>query len=149
MNNERKDGTGPPGFALVMEPDVDLRAMICTALLAEGHRVESVENCAGVLAWNRSVKERPDDLLLPLGAGELDPDWEVLRLALDSDASLSKAAVIVLLTIRNGLTFPARARIVQKPSARRARGRQARCDDPHEPPRHEPSAQEPHLNRCG
>jgi hypothetical protein len=30
---------------------------------------------------------------------------------------LSRAAVIVLLTIRNGLTFPARARILQKPFA--------------------------------
>jgi DNA-binding response OmpR family regulator len=117
MNNERKEGTGPPGFALVMEPDADLRAMICSALLAEGHRVESVANCAGVLAWNRSVKARPDDFLLALGAGDPDPDWEVLRLALDSDACLSKAAVIVLLTIRNGLAFPARARIVQKPFA--------------------------------
>jgi hypothetical protein len=116
MDSERK-GTGPPGFALVMEPDVDLRAMICSALLSEGHRVESVENCAGVLAWNKSVEARPDDFLLALGAGDLDPDWDVLRLALDSDAYLSKAAVIVLLTIRNGLTFPARARIVQKPFA--------------------------------
>jgi DNA-binding response OmpR family regulator len=117
MNNERKHGTGPPGFALVMEPDVDLRAMICSALLAEGHRVESVENCAGVLAWNKSVEPRPDDLLLELGAGDLDPDWDVLLRALDSDACLAKTAIIVLLTIRNGLTFPARARIVQKPFA--------------------------------
>src|ERR1051325_5923571 len=117
MNNERKHGTGPPGFALVREPDVDLRAMICSALLAEGHRVASVANCAGVLAWNKSVETRPDDLLLALGAGDPDPDWDVLSLALDSDASLSKAAVIVLLTIRNGLTFPARARNVQKPFA--------------------------------
>jgi DNA-binding response OmpR family regulator len=117
MDKQRKHGTGPPGFTLVMEPDVDLRAMICSALLCEGHRVESVENCADVLAWNKSVEARPDDLLLALGAGDLDPDWEVLRLALDSDACLSKAAVIVLLTIRNGLTFPARARIVQKPFA--------------------------------
>ena len=30
---------------------------------------------------------------------------------------LSHAAVIVLLTIRNGLNFPARARILQKPFA--------------------------------
>jgi DNA-binding response OmpR family regulator len=117
MDKERTQGTGPPGFALVMEPDADLRAMICSALLSEGHRVESVENCAGVLAWNKSVEARPDDFLLALGAGDLDPDWDVLRLALDSDACLSKAAVIVLLTIRNGLTFPARARIVQKPFA--------------------------------
>ena len=117
MSNERKHGTGPPGFALVMEPDGDLRAMLCSALLAEGHRVESVENCAGVLAWNKSAETRPDDFLLALGAGDLDPDWDVLRLALDSDARFSRAAVIVLLTIRNGLTFPARARIVQKPFA--------------------------------
>src|SRR5690242_3268420 len=103
MSNERKHRTGRPGFALVMEPDVDLRAMICSALLSEGHRVESVENCAGVLAWNKSGEARPDDFLLALGAGDLDPDWEVLRLALDSDARLSRAAVIVLLTIRNGL----------------------------------------------
>src|SRR5689334_21847217 len=100
-----------------MEPDVDLRAMICSALLFEGHRVESVENCAGVLAWNESAKARPDDFLLALGAGDRDPDWDVLRVALDCDARLRRAAVIVLLTIRNGLTFPARARIVQKPFA--------------------------------
>jgi hypothetical protein len=30
---------------------------------------------------------------------------------------LARTAVIVLLTIRNGLTFPARARILQKPFA--------------------------------
>jgi DNA-binding response OmpR family regulator len=112
-----KPGTGTTGFALVMESDVDLRAVICSALELEGHRVESVSDCAGVLAWRGGTKRRPDDFLLALGAGEADPGWETLRLALDEDAALSQAAVIVLLTIRNGLLFPARARIVQKPFA--------------------------------
>ena len=104
----------PPGFALVMEADADLRATICSALLLDGHRVESVADCAGVLAV-RAVAPAPDDLLLALGAAKVDPDWDQLRLALDEDAVLSRMAVIVLLTIRNGLTFPERARIVQKP----------------------------------
>jgi len=59
----------------------------------------------------------PDEFILGLGAGELDPEWETLKLALDDDSMLSHAAVIVLLTIRNGLSFPARARILQKPFA--------------------------------
>lgn len=115
-SEDRKPKTVSPGFALVMESDVDLRAMICSALLLEGHRVESVADCAGVLAWRGSAGP-PDDFVLALGAGRIDPDWETLRVALDEDAVLSRAAVIVLLTIRNGLTFPKRARIVQKPFA--------------------------------
>lgn len=107
---------GPsPGFALVMEPDPDLRATICAALVLDGHRVESVADCAGVLAWRTGMGALPDDFLLALGAGDVDPDWTTLRIALEEDAALSRAAVIVLLTIRNGLTFPERARIVQKP----------------------------------
>lgn len=113
----RKPGAGPPGFALVMESDVDLRGMICSALLLEGHRVESVVDCAGVLAWCEGTHPAPDDFLLALGSGAVDPDWETLHAALEDDAALAQAAVIVLLTIRNGLTFPARARIVQKPFA--------------------------------
>jgi len=108
---------GPPGFALVMESDVDLRAVIRAGLLLDGHRVECVPDCAGVLAWRSSVGPLPDAFVLALGAGEADPDWATLQVALDDDAVLSRAAVIVLLTIRNGLTFPARARILQKPFA--------------------------------
>ncbi len=52
---------------------------------------------------------------MPWARETSDPDWTTLRIALDEDAALSRAAVIVLLTIRNGLTFPERARIVQKP----------------------------------
>jgi hypothetical protein len=107
----------PPGFALVMESDLDLRAVIRAALLLDGHRVECVPDCAGVLAWRSSVDPQPDAFVLALGAGELDPDWPALERALDDDVVLSRAAVIVLLTIRNGLTFPARARILQKPFA--------------------------------
>jgi len=114
---ERRSRAGPPGFALVMESDLDLRAVIRTALLLDGHRVECVADCAGVLAWHDNVGPVPDEFVLGLGAGELDPDWETLKLALDDDAMLSSAAVIVLLTIRNGLTFPPRARILQKPFA--------------------------------
>jgi DNA-binding response OmpR family regulator len=110
-----KPGTVTKGFALVMESDVDLRTVICSALELDGHRVQSVSDCAGVLALRGRTGKRPDDFLLALGAGEFDPDWETLRLALDEDAALSQGAVIVLLTIRNGLSFPARARIVQKP----------------------------------
>jgi len=105
------------GLALVMESDVDLCAVIRSALLLEGHRVECVADCAAVLAWRSSVGPLPDELVLALGAGELDPDWKKLQLALDEDAVLSRAALIVLLTIRNGLTFPTRARILQKPFA--------------------------------
>lgn len=115
--NVRKPGAGPPGCTLVMEPDVDLRAMLCSALLLEGHRVEAVADCAGVLAWRKGPKPLLDGILLALGAAALDPDWETLRVALDEDAVLARAAVIVLLTIRNGLVFPERARIVQKPFA--------------------------------
>lgn len=113
----RKPGAGPPGLALVMESDVDLRGMICSALLLEGHQVESVGDCAGVLAWCDGAHPTPDDFLLALGSGALDPLWEKLHAALEDDAALSQSAVIVLLTIRNGLKFPARARIVQKPFA--------------------------------
>jgi DNA-binding response OmpR family regulator len=112
-----KPGTGPPGFALVMESDEDLRAVIRTALLLDGHRVECVPDCAGVLAWRSSVGPLPDEFVLALGAGESDPDWKTLQAALDEDAVLKRAALIVLLTIRNGLSFPARARILQKPFA--------------------------------
>lgn len=113
----RKPRAPPTGFALVMESDADLRGVICSALLLEGHRVEWVADCAGVLAWRSSLGPLPDGLLLALGAGDVDPDWETLRVALDQDKGLSRAAVIVLLTIRNGLIFPARARVVQKPFA--------------------------------
>lgn len=107
-----------PGFALVMEADLDLRAVIRAALLLDGHRVECVEDCAGVLAWRRDkVGPVPDEFVLALGAGQLDPEWETLKSALDDDAMLSRAPVIVLLTIRNGLSFPVRARILQKPFA--------------------------------
>jgi hypothetical protein len=99
-----------------MEADLDLCAVIRAALLLDGHRVECVADCAGVLAWRDNVGSVPDEFVLGLGAGELDPEWETLKLALDDDAVLSRAAVIVLLTIRNGLTFPARARILQSPS---------------------------------
>jgi hypothetical protein len=99
-----------------MESDADLRAVICKALVLEGHRVEAVTDCAGVLAWRTNAGPPPDDFLLALGAGETDPDWECLRLALDDDM-LKRAGVIVLLTIRNGLIFPARARVLQKPFA--------------------------------
>jgi hypothetical protein len=105
----------PPGFALVMEPDADLRATLCAALALDGYRVESVADCAGVLAWRDGAAPVPDDFLLALGARDLDPDWKKLCIALDEDVGLSRAAVIVLLTIRNGLSFPDRARIVQKP----------------------------------
>ncbi|MFL5309852.1 MAG: hypothetical protein ACJ79H_05290 [Myxococcales bacterium] len=109
--------SAPRNLALVMESDVDLCAVIRAALLLDGHRVECVADCAAVLAWRSSVKPLPDELVLALGAGELDPDWDKLQVALDEDAVLSRAALIVLLTIRNGLTFPARARILQKPFA--------------------------------
>jgi DNA-binding response OmpR family regulator len=114
---KRKSRAGPPGFALVMESDPDLRAVISSALLLDGHRVECVSNCAGVLAWRKGVGPLPEEFVLALGAGELDQDWKTLKLALDEDAVLARTAVIVLLTIRNGLTFPARARILQKPFA--------------------------------
>ena len=117
INTElRNTRTGAAGFALVMESDADLRATICNALTLDGYRVEEVSDCAGVLALRtRAAGDLPNDFLLALGAGEVDADWQALRVALDEDAVLSRAAVIVLLTIRNGLTFPARARIVQKP----------------------------------
>jgi hypothetical protein len=114
---KRRSPAGPPGFALVMESDLDLRAVIRAALLLDGHRVECVSNCAEVLAWRDSVGLLPDEFVLALGAGEMDPDWKKLQVALDDDAVLSRAALIVLLTIRNGLTFPLRARILQKPFA--------------------------------
>jgi len=104
-------------FTLVMEPDLDLRAVIHDALVLEGHWVQCVPDCAAVLAWRSSVGPVPDEFVLALGARNPDPDWETLRGALDDDAVLSRAAVIVLLTIRNGLRFPARARVVQKPFA--------------------------------
>jgi hypothetical protein len=113
----RRSRAGPPGFALVMEPDEELRAVLHSALSLDGHRVECVEDCAGVLAWRSSLGNQPDEFVLALGAGAPDPNWEKLQVALDDDAVLSRAALIVLLTIRNGLTFPARARILQKPFA--------------------------------
>jgi len=100
-----------------MESDLDLCAVIRTALLLDGHRVDCVPDCAGVLAWRSKVGHLPDAFVLALGAAEPDPDWATLQVALDDDVVLSRAAVIVLLTIRNGLTFPARAQILQKPFA--------------------------------
>jgi len=100
-----------------MESDVELSAVIRAGLLLDGHRVESMANCAEVLAWRARGGPAPGAFLLALGAGEADPDWDALHVALDEDATLAKIAVIVLLTIRNGLTFPARARILQKPFA--------------------------------
>ena len=114
---KRKARAGPPGFALVMESDVELCAVIRAALLLDGHRVECVSNCAGVLAWRKNAGPLPHEFVLALGAGELDPDWGTLQLALDDDDGLARGAVIVLLTIRNGLSFPVRARILQKPFA--------------------------------
>ena len=115
--DKRRSRAGPPGFALVMEPDLELCDVIRAGLQLDGHRVECVSNCAGVLAWRDSVGSLPDEFVLALGAGDLDPDWKTLQVALDDDTVLSRAALIVLLTIRNGLTFPARARILQKPFA--------------------------------
>lgn len=114
MSAAEKDATRPTGFAVVMESDLDLRAVLRDALVLDGHRVECARDCAAVLAWRGPP---PDELVLALGGADPDPEWETLRGALDRDAVLSRAAVIVLLTIRNGLTFPSRARIVQKPFA--------------------------------
>jgi DNA-binding response OmpR family regulator len=108
---------GSPGFALVMEPDLELRDVIRSALLLEGHSVECFVDCAEVLARRRTAGALPHEFVLGLGAGDPDPDWKALQAALDDDAVLARAAVIVLLTIRNGLTFPARARVLQKPFA--------------------------------
>jgi len=105
------------GFALVMESDLDLRGVIHDALVLDGHRVECVSGCAAVLARRTGSGPSPDELVLALGAGDEDPDWNTLRAVLDQGTAFSRAAVIVLLTIRNGMTFPARARIVQKPFA--------------------------------
>jgi hypothetical protein len=116
-NVERRSRAGPSGLALLMESDVELSAVIRAGLLLDGHRVESMANCAEVLAWRARGGPAPGAFLLALGAGEADPDWDALHAALDEDATLAKIAVIVLLTIRNGLTFPARARILQKPFA--------------------------------
>jgi DNA-binding response OmpR family regulator len=115
ITEKRLPRRGPPAFALVMEPDLELCAVIRTALLLEGHSVECVVDCAEVLARRGKVGVLPDELVLGLGAGDPDPDWGTLKAALDDD--LARAAVIVLLTIRNGLTFPARARVLQKPFA--------------------------------
>jgi len=115
--DKRRSRAGPPGFALVMEPDLELRDVIRAGLQLDGHRVECAADCAGVLAWRSCVGPQPDEFVLALGAGDLDPCWETLQAALDDDAVLSRAAVIVLLTIRNGLTFPPRARVLQKPFA--------------------------------
>jgi len=100
-----------------MEPDQELSAVIRTALVLDGHRVECVADCVGVLASRSRVGRQPDEFVLALGAGDVDPGWETLRVALDDDAAFSRAGLIVLLTIRNGLMFPARARILQKPFA--------------------------------
>ena len=112
---ERRSRAGPSGLALLMESDVELSAVIRAGLLLDGHRVESMANCAEVLAWRARGGPVPGAFLLALGAGEADPDWDALHAALDEDEALAGIAVIVLLTIRNGLTFPARARVVQKP----------------------------------
>ncbi|MFL5412851.1 MAG: hypothetical protein ACJ79D_15905 [Myxococcales bacterium] len=114
MSTAGEDATRPTGFAVVMESDLDLRAVLRDALVLDGHRVECARDCAAVLARRGPP---PDELVLALGGADPDPEWETLRGALDRDAVLSRAAVIVLLTIRNGLTFPSRARIVQKPFA--------------------------------
>ena len=116
-NEKRGPRADPPGLTLLMEPDQELNAVIRTALVLDGHRVECVADCAGVLASRGRVGHQPDEFVLALGAGDVDPGWETLRVALDDDTALSRAALIVLLTIRNGLTFPARARILQKPFA--------------------------------
>jgi len=113
----RRAREGPPFFALVMESDLELRAVLRAGLELDGHRVECVADCAGVLAWRSFVGPQPDEFVLALGAGDLDPDWKTLQMELDDHAVLSRAAVIVLLTIRNGLTFPSRARVLQKPFA--------------------------------
>src|SRR5256885_1357566 len=105
------------GLALVMESDLDLRGVIHDALVLDGHRVECVPDCAAVLSRRTSGGPLPDEFVLALGAGKQDPDWDTLRGALDQDEVLSRAAIIVLLTIRNGMTFPARTRFVQKPFA--------------------------------
>jgi hypothetical protein len=117
MSTQHGGNGAADGFALVMESDADLRGMICSALLLEGHRVECVPDCRSVLSLHESAGPWPGELLLALGAGDPDPDWGRLHAALDDDRVLSRAAVIILLTIRNGLTFPKRARIVQKPFA--------------------------------
>ena len=119
MSTNEKHGprADPPGLTLLMESDQELSAVIRTALVLDGHRVECVADCAGVLASRSRVGRQPDEFVLALGAGDVDPGWETLRVALDDDAAFSRAALIVLLTIRNGLTFPARARILQKPFA--------------------------------
>jgi len=116
-NEKRGPRADPPGLALVMEPDLELSAVIRAALLLDGHRVECVADCAGVLESRSRVGRQPDEFVLALGAGDVDPGWETLRVALDDDAAFSRAGLIVLLTIRNGLMFPARARILQKPFA--------------------------------
>jgi hypothetical protein len=90
--------------------------MMGTALRAEGYRVELAADCASVLAW-RTAAPPADELILALGAGERDPDWETLRLALDEDRLLERSSVIVPLALPNGFTFATRARIVQKPFA--------------------------------
>lgn len=105
------------GLALVMEPDADHRATLGSALSLEGHRVESMSDCASVLEWCARTGPAPDDIVLALGAGAPDPGWKSLRRALDDDWVLSRVALIVLLTIRDGLTFPKRARVLQKPFA--------------------------------
>jgi DNA-binding response OmpR family regulator len=115
INEKRLPRPTPPGFALVMEPDLELRDVIRAALLLEGHSVECFVDCAEVLARRGKLGALPHEFVLALGAGDPDPDWETLRAALDGE--LSRTAVIVLLTIRNGLTFPARARVLQKPFA--------------------------------
>jgi DNA-binding response OmpR family regulator len=117
ITEKRPSRAKAPAFALVMEADLDLCDVIRAALLLDGHRVECVADCAGVLAWRDNAGPVPDEFVLALGAAEPDPQWEALKSALDNDAMLSRPAVIVLLTIRNGLTFPARARILQKPFA--------------------------------
>jgi hypothetical protein len=58
---KRRPRAGPTGFALVMESDRELRAVIRTALQLDGHRVECVADCAGVLAWRNNVGPVPDE----------------------------------------------------------------------------------------
>lgn len=77
-------------------------------------------------------RHQSDELILVLGAGERDSDWETLRVALDEDRLLTRSSVIVLLNLLNGFTFPTRA-----PSCRsRSRSRLCLGWSPGTPPIH-------------
>src|SRR3954470_15861605 len=90
MSDIAKHGPTATGFALVMESDIDLRGVICDALVLDGHRVECVADCAAVLARRPSGATLPDEFVLALGAGENDPDWDTLRGALYRGAGPSR-----------------------------------------------------------